>query len=110
MEDKPVAPASSKASAWTNPRPLPAPDTKTTLPPRLNSGSRFAVPKFTCAGLTPAPEDLVGCWGGVDEARRGRATAKPRCDIGAKSGRAAREAARGRQRRVDDMAIKSEAF
>jgi hypothetical protein len=41
----PVAPASSNASACTNPNPLAAPETSTTLSTRLNSGSRFVVPR-----------------------------------------------------------------
>jgi hypothetical protein len=41
----PVAPASKRASAWTSPRPRPAPDTKTTLSTRLNSGRRLVVPR-----------------------------------------------------------------
>lgn len=46
----PVAPASNSASACTNPRPLAAPDTSTTLPSKLNSGSRLVVPRYIGAG------------------------------------------------------------
>jgi hypothetical protein len=44
-EEIPIAPASSNASACTNPNPLAAPETSTTLSTRLNSGSRFVVPR-----------------------------------------------------------------
>ena len=40
-----MAPASSNASAWVSPSPRAAPDTKMTLSVRLNSGSRFVVPR-----------------------------------------------------------------
>ena len=42
----PVAPASNSASACTSPSPLAAPETRTTLSTRLNSGKRFVVPKY----------------------------------------------------------------
>jgi hypothetical protein len=42
----PIAPASNRASACTSPSPLAAPDTRTTLSTRLNSGRRFAVPRY----------------------------------------------------------------
>jgi len=38
-----MAPASSSASAWTRPSPRAAPETRTTLSARLNSGRRFGV-------------------------------------------------------------------
>jgi hypothetical protein len=47
----PIAPASNRASACTSPSPLAAPDTRTTLSTRLNSGRRFAVPR--CVGGLP---------------------------------------------------------
>lgn len=42
----PVAPASNSASACTSPNPLAAPETRTTLPTRLNSGKSFVVPRY----------------------------------------------------------------
>jgi hypothetical protein len=42
----PVAPASNNASACTNPNPLAAPLTNTTLSTKLNSGSLFVVPRY----------------------------------------------------------------
>lgn len=56
----PIAPASKSASAWTSPRPRAAPLTRTTLPTRLNSGNRFAVPTYPGAfeeSLAKARED-----------------------------------------------------
>jgi len=50
-EDVPVAPASKSASACTKPSPLAAPDTRTTLPARLNSGNRLAVARYADASL-----------------------------------------------------------
>lgn len=44
-DTSPVAPASSRASACVRPKPLAAPDTSITLSARLNSGSRFALPR-----------------------------------------------------------------
>ena len=46
----PVAPASNSASACTKPNPLAAPDTRTTLSTRLNSGKRFVLPRYVGAG------------------------------------------------------------
>jgi hypothetical protein len=37
VEDEPFAPASRRASACVRPRPRAAPETRTTLPARLNS-------------------------------------------------------------------------
>lgn len=47
----PIAPASKRASAWTNPRPRAAPDTITTFPARLNSGRRETVPSVSFEGV-----------------------------------------------------------
>lgn len=47
----PVAPASNNASACTSPRPRAAPDTRTTLSTRLNSGRRLVVPRYVGAVL-----------------------------------------------------------
>lgn len=66
----PVAPASSKASACTNPKPLAAPDTSTTLSTRLNSGRRFVVPRYVDgsplrrAAASASGGPVVGWWVG----------------------------------------------
>jgi hypothetical protein len=44
-DEVPIAPASSKASACTNPSPRAAPETSTTFPAKLNSDRRFVVPR-----------------------------------------------------------------
>jgi len=41
----PVAPASNRASACTNPSPLAAPETSTIFPVKLNSERRLVVPR-----------------------------------------------------------------
>lgn len=60
----PIAPASRRASAWTSPRPLAAPDTITTFPERLNSGRREAVTSVAVDGGCCEEEG-----GGVTEER-----------------------------------------
>lgn len=62
----PVAPASNNASACTNPSPLAAPETRTTLSTRLNSGSRLVVPRYV--GVFPlfkATSSASGAGGGA---------------------------------------------
>ncbi len=66
MSNIPMAPASNKASACTNPNPLAAPETSTTLSTRLNSGRRFVVPRY--AGVLPlrrAADSGSGVLGGL---------------------------------------------
>jgi hypothetical protein len=102
--DRPIAPASSNASACTNPNPRPAPVTRTTLPSRLNSGRRFAVPRYGGVDLRrcSAASSASGAAGGVckgEAARKGRERERLRDRIGVRQDRAVRKAARGRQRR-----------
>ena len=99
----PVAPASNNASACTNPRPRAAPLTSTTLSTRLNSGSRFVVPRYVGGFLSRrAAASASGGLGGPrerDAFARGRIVENARVREGLWV-RSARAVVRGSMRSV----------